>query len=63
MKVTGPMIERGLAAYQGAGFVEPAALVARILRAALNDQSECDRPIDGQTRLDVVDGKTVIVSG
>jgi hypothetical protein len=62
MKVTGPMIERGLAAYQGAGFDEPTALVERILRAALNDQTECD-PIDGQTRLDVVDGKTVIVSG
>jgi hypothetical protein len=62
MKVTGPMIERGLAAYQGAGFDEPTALVERILRAALNDES-VDGPICGQTRLEVVDGETVIVSG
>jgi hypothetical protein len=32
------------------------------LRAALNDES-VDGPICGQTRLEVVDGETVIVSG
>jgi hypothetical protein len=63
MKVTGPMIERGLAAYRGAVFDEPAALVARILRAALNDHADVDPPMDGQSRLEVIDGETVIVDG
>lgn len=43
------MIERGVEAYRDTGCVDPVALVERILRAALNDRKEPDRPMPGQT--------------
>lgn len=58
------MIERGVAALYRGGYGEDgAALIERILRAALNDPAQPERQIDGQRKLAVVDGETVIVDG
>jgi hypothetical protein len=49
MKVTQPMIERGVAALQQAIVGGPDALVEAVLRAALNDPKEPAAPMPGQT--------------
>jgi hypothetical protein len=61
MRVTGPMIQRGVVAYHSCHATEVAALIEAILRAACNDPVEPPEPLAGQTRLDVVDGETVVV--
>jgi hypothetical protein len=61
MRVTKPMIERGVVAYHSCHAVEVAALIEAILRAACNDPKRREQPLEGQTRLDVVDGETVVV--
>jgi hypothetical protein len=58
MKVTKPMIQRGVVAYHSSRAVDSGTLVEDILRAACNDPA---KPVNGQTRLDVVDGETVMV--
>jgi hypothetical protein len=52
MKVTKPMIERGLRAYQGHPTMEPREVVEDVLRAALNDPAEPPKPIAGQMTVD-----------
>lgn len=52
MKVTKPMIERGLRAYQGHPTMEPREVVEDVLRAALNDPAEPREPIAGQMTVD-----------
>jgi hypothetical protein len=60
MKVTRPMIERGIEAHRDTGCADPAVLVESILRAALNDPKEPDRPMPGQTTVyDFVDDERV----
>jgi hypothetical protein len=49
MKVTKPMIARGVEALNGSIQGGPEDLVETILRAALNDPKEPDRPMPGQT--------------
>jgi hypothetical protein len=61
MKVTKPMIQRGVVAYHSSRAVDSGTLVEDILRAACNDPSKRPEPVNGQTRLDVVDGETVMV--
>jgi hypothetical protein len=48
-------------AYHSSRAVDSGTLVEDILRAACNDPAKRPEPVNGQTRLDVVDGETVMV--
>lgn len=64
MRVTRPMIERGAEAMMAmAPDQDPYDEVETVLRAALNDPKEPERPMEGQTSIDVVEGRTVVVGG
>lgn len=64
MRVTKQMIERGEQAWGDfVQSVDGPTIVEHILRRALNDPLEPERPMDGQTSIGVVNGETVVLDG
>lgn len=65
MRVTKPMIDRAYRALnECAPETDLRAVAESVVRAALNDTPEPDRPLDGQTSIGVDrNGNTVVVDG